>query len=71
MKKTIFLYSGEGTRSSESSLKLIQTSQYWARIEEIIQSKLGLSIAEMWQQETDIHRCPQSPLTTTKGQIFA
>jgi acyl transferase domain-containing protein/acyl carrier protein len=69
MKKTIFLYSGEGTRSIDSSLKLIQASQYWARIEEIIQSKLGLSISEMWQQKTDMHRCPQSPLITVAAEI--
>ncbi len=69
MKKTIFLYSGEGTRGIDSNLKLIQTSQYWDRIEEILQSKLTLSISDMWRRETDMHRCPQSPLITVAIEI--
>ncbi len=69
MIKTIFLYSGEGTRSSESSIKLTQTSHYWTRIEEIVQSNFNLSISDMWQQETDKHRCPKSPLLTVTAEI--
>lgn len=68
MKKVVFLYSGEGTKGVESSLKLVQTSSYWSDIDEIIQSKFDVSIEEIWQHDA-IHQCPYSPLLTVTTQI--
>ncbi len=69
MKKVIFLYSGEGTRSSESSSKLLQTSRFWTEIDAVLQAKLNLSLEEMWNNKKDMHRCPVSPLLTVTAEI--
>jgi len=69
MRKVVFLFSGEGTRSSESSFKLLQTSPFWSEIETILQSKLNLSLEEMWHNEQNPHHCPHSPLLTVASEI--
>jgi acyl transferase domain-containing protein/acyl carrier protein len=69
MKKNVFLFSGEGTRSSESSPKLLRTSRYWAEIESILQSQFNLSLEELWTSEQYSHRCPSSPLVTVAAEI--
>jgi len=69
MKKIIFLYSGEGTCSSDSSFKLLKHSTYWSAIESILDSKMGLNLEEIWQNEIGKHRCPFSPLLTVVTQI--
>lgn len=69
MKKTVFLYSGEGTKSVQSSYKLVKTSPRWAEIVEIIQDKLGVSLEKIWASGIDSHRCPHSPLLTVSAEI--
>ena len=53
MKKIIFLYSGEGTKNSESNFKLLKHSRYWSEIEHILNSKLNLDLEEIWNKEID------------------
>ena len=69
MKKTLFLYSGEGTKNSESQFKLIKHSKYWSEIQHILKSKLDIDLEEVWKNEIDKHRCPYSPLITVVTQI--
>lgn len=69
MKKTIFLYSGEGTSNRETSFKLLEHSKYWSEIQSILNSKLGLNLEEIWNNEVGKHRCPHSPLLTVISQI--
>lgn len=69
MQKTVYLYSGEGTRGNESGYKLLQYSAHWEKIETILQSKLNLNLQELWLSEKSPHHCPHSPLITTISQI--
>lgn len=69
MNKVVFLYSGEGTKSSESSLDLIKTSSFWPQIDEILESKFSLSLEKLWLEEKNSHRCPYSPLLTVAAGI--
>ena len=69
MKKIIFLYSGEGTSSSESKFELLKHSKYWSEIDTVLNSKLELNIEELWKNEIGRHRCPYSPLLTVVTQI--
>jgi len=69
MSKVVFLYSGEGTKNGDSSLELIKTSPYWKRIDEILNSKLSLSLEKFWHEEKGSHRCPNSPLLTVAAGI--
>ncbi|MGI9537788.1 MAG: acyltransferase domain-containing protein, partial [Desulfocapsaceae bacterium] len=69
MKKTIFVYSGEGARSSESSSRLLQTSRRWNEIAEILKDRLNISLDEIWADHTNMHRCPHSPLITVAAGI--
>ncbi len=69
MKKIIYLYSGEGTKNSESNPKLLKHSKYWSEIDSLLSSKLKLNLEEIWNNEIDKHRCPYSPLLTVASQI--
>ena len=69
MKKIVYLYSGEGTKSGESKSILLKQSKYWSEIDTILSSKLGLNLEEIWENEIDQHRCPTSPLLTVVSQI--
>jgi len=69
MKKTIFLYSGEGTQSSETGFRLLKQSTQWSRIEEMLSSKMNLNLEQLWNREIGRHRCPYSPLLTVVSQI--
>ena len=69
MKKNIFLYSGEGTQSSETQYRLLKHSAYWLKIENILSSKLNLNLEQLWNLEIGRHRCPYSPLLTVITQI--
>jgi acyl transferase domain-containing protein/acyl carrier protein len=69
MKKTVFLFSGEGTQSDETRFRLLKHSPSWARIEEILKSKLNLDLEQIWKSEIGRHRCPLSPLLTVVSQI--
>jgi len=69
MKKIIYLYSGEGTKNSESKPELLKHSKYWSEIDAILSSNLKLNLEEIWHTEIDQHRCPYSPLLTVVSQI--
>ena len=69
MKKTVFLYSGEGTNNSETKFNLLKHSKYWSEIQHILKSKLDLDLEEIWEKEIGKHRCPASPLITVVSQI--
>ena len=69
MKKIVYLYSGEGTKSSESKSELLKHSKHWSEIDTILSSTLGLNLEEIWKNEIDQHRCPYSPLLTVVSQI--
>ncbi len=69
MKKTIFVYSGEGTRSSESGSRLLQTSRRWNEIAEILKDRLSIDLEEIWAAHQNMHRCPHSPLITVAAGI--
>jgi acyl transferase domain-containing protein/acyl carrier protein len=69
MKKVVYLYSGEGTRSSESGFKLIKTSPLWNKAVEIARSMLGIFLEKIIEDTKDIHRCPHSPLITVVSGI--
>ncbi len=69
MKKIIFLYSGEGTKSAETSLKLVKTSPRWPEIGEILQEKLAINLEDIWHDNRDSHRCPYSPILTVAAEI--
>jgi acyl transferase domain-containing protein/acyl carrier protein len=69
MKKTLYLYSGEGTSNSESAFKLIEHSRIWPEIISILDSKFDLNFEEIWKNEIGKHRCPYSPLLTVVTQI--
>lgn len=69
MRKTIYLYSGEGTSNSESKFKLIEHSRIWPEIISILDSQFDLNLAEIWKNEIGKHRCPYSPLLTLVNQI--
>jgi acyl transferase domain-containing protein len=69
MKKTMFLFSGEGTRSGDTGFRLLTRAPSWTRIEEILKAKLGLDLEEIWHREAGRHRAPFSPLLTVVSQI--
>ena len=69
MKKTVFLYSGEGTHSHETRFGLLKNSILWSRIDDILSSKMDLNLEELWKREMGQHRCPYSPLLTVVAQI--
>jgi acyl transferase domain-containing protein/acyl carrier protein len=69
MKKTVFLYSGEGTHSQETGFKLLKHSPAWKQIANILSETLNLDLEELWNREIGRHRCPFSPLLTAVSQI--
>ena len=69
MKKIVFLYSGEGTKSEETSFKLIKTSPRWTEIVDILRDRLGLNLEEILVSEMGSHRCPNSPILTVAAEI--
>ncbi len=69
MKKTIFIYSGEGTRSKQSSSRLLKTSPRWLEITEILRARLNLDLEQIWDDEQNMHRCPHSPIVTVATEI--
>lgn len=69
MKKTVFLFSGEGTSDQNSSSKLIKFSPLWSDIQGILKSRLNLDLDDIWESGIGRHRCPYSPLLTVISQI--
>lgn len=69
MKKTVFLYSGEGTHSSQTRFTLLKQSPRWAEIESVLRSRMDLDLEPLWNREIGRHRCPHSPLLTVVAQI--
>ena len=68
-KKTIFIYSGEGTHGSESQMKLLRYSGLFQPISDILKLKHDMDLEQIWNQEIGQHQCPYSPLLTTITQI--
>ncbi len=69
MKKTVFLFSGEGTHSHDTRFRLLTHSPLWKRIEAIVKSTLDLDLESLWHEAVGHHRCPHSPLLTVISQI--
>ncbi len=69
MKRTIFLYSGEGTQGQKTPLGLLKQSRLWPRIESVLSTSANLDLEQLWAQEAGRHRCPYSPLLTVTSQI--
>jgi len=69
MKKTVFLYSGEGTHSHETRFRLLKLSPVWTKIEDILSATLDIHLEQLWRREIGSHRCPYSPLLTVISQI--
>jgi len=69
MTKTIFLYSGEGTKNKDSHYRLVKSSRYWNEIDQVIKSKWDLELKTIWDEEISSHTCPKSPLLTVINQI--
>jgi len=72
MKKTVFLYSGEGTKNIDSQNNqnnLIRKSKRWNEIRKLIHTELNLDLDDIWNQNTGHHKCPESPLITLITQI--
>ncbi|MGW8186179.1 MAG: beta-ketoacyl synthase N-terminal-like domain-containing protein [Desulfobacterales bacterium] len=69
MKKTVFLYSGEGTHGSETGFRLLKHSTLWSRIEDILSRKMKVNLEQLWKREIRNHHCPYSPLFTVVSQI--
>ncbi len=69
MRKTIFLFSGEGTHDRETELRLLKHSQRWSEIEAVLSANHHLNLEQLWKQEIGRHRCPYSPLFTVTSQI--
>ena len=69
MRKTVFLYSGEGTSNRESGMKLVRTSRLWPEIGRILQARLDIDLESMWLKEIGTHRAPSSPLLTVISEI--
>ena len=69
MKKTVFLYSGEGTKSSDNDIELLKSSEYWGKIDSFLASRYHMSLDKLWQEEADNHRCPNTVLLTITAGI--
>lgn len=69
MKKTLFIYSGEGTHSAGSQYKLLKHATLWPQVEAVLTSRLNLDIETLWKREIGSHQCPYSPLLTVITQI--
>lgn len=69
MNSVVFMYSGEGTRSSESHYKLLATSPKWREINTRVQEMFDVELEEIWNQEGSRSQCPYSPLLTVAGEI--
>jgi acyl transferase domain-containing protein/acyl carrier protein len=68
-KKVIFLYSGEGTHSPETSLGLLKASDSYQEIKDIISLKLALNLDQIWENGLNDHSGPISPLLTVITEI--
>ena len=69
MKRTVFVYSGEGTHSSETPSRLLKQSSRWSQIEDILKATLKLDLEQLWLNEIGKHQCPHSPLLTVVSQV--
>jgi hypothetical protein len=61
MRKTLFLFSGEGTHNKETQFRILKQSSLWKQIDEYLQSELNLDLEKLWHREIGHHRCPYSP----------
>lgn len=69
MKRTIYLYSGEGTSDPDSQYALIKYSRRWTECASILQDELNLNLEALWTEEIGSHRCPHSPVLTLVAQV--
>jgi 3-oxoacyl-(acyl-carrier-protein) synthase/acyl carrier protein len=69
MKKTIFLFSGEGTSNRENTTTLISSSAEWTRSKSILESSFGLNLDELWADHIGSNQGPYSPLLTAITEI--
>jgi len=69
MKKTVFVFSGEGTHSQDTQATLLRHSPSWQHIGDILKSRLNLDLDQLWRDEIGTHACPYSPLLTLTAQI--
>lgn len=68
-KKTIYLFSGEGTHSTETSLQLIKQSNLYQEIKELINLNFNLDLDQIWEVGLKHHSGPISPLMTAITEI--
>ena len=68
-KRTLFLYSGEGTSSRQTEPTLLRHSALWSQVEEALDATLDIRLEELWTGEVGQHRCPSSPLLTLTTQL--
>jgi len=69
MKKTVFLFSGEGTMHERSGYGLAKSSALWPEIDQILREEFEMDLEELWNTEIGRHKCPASPLLTIACQI--
>lgn len=69
MKKCLYIFSGEGTRSADTGCRLLEQSSLWESIQVILSKKLKLELEEIWQIHPDTHRGPYGPLITVISAI--
>ncbi|MCG8617794.1 MAG: acyltransferase domain-containing protein [Desulfobacterales bacterium] len=69
MKKTVFIYSGEGTHGPETTSDLFKTSEKWHEAKAILRDTFNLNLEPLWNENLGKHTCPFSPLRTLVSQI--
>ena len=69
MSRVLFLYSGEGTKHSESSFRLVKQTESWTKIEEYLHRELDIELETLWRDHIGSHRSPESPLLTVICEI--
>lgn len=69
MKKTVFLYSGEGTPSRGTPQRLLHESRRWRACADILRTTHDLELDRLWEEEIGRHRGPFSPLLTVVAQV--
>ncbi len=69
MKKVVFLYSGEGAKSSDNDIEILKRSKYWEEIDAFLADEYGLSLEGLWREEADSHQCPNTVLLTITAGI--
>ncbi len=69
MSRVLFLYSGEGTKHSESSSRLLKKTESWVKIGRFLGSEFDIDLESLWRDHVGSHRSPESPLLTVICEI--